>query len=266
MQSISIDDLEKCCANSFYGVDLVKSATKAFRYLQCQNPTINAYASPMHSFESALSWVFYEWHRSHDIKAITEAISFMVHRVQDVNALATNNGLRRLHDIFMIQAAILSGSGSAMREAAALAGSYDPTLQWSHAYEWGLVAIYKGAILDDTKIMEEGFALFASSRPSPPHRMPGTALVKAFVDRDFKKLAVSVKSVWKRDWDRLDEKEKGIAARTSDLIRVNLRLRDPANLWPWPEATFAKLAVLRGAKMPSDPLWCPESFLQAVAE
>lgn len=265
MQTLIIHDLEKQCAGNLYGLYLGKDASAAFPYLQSGNPTSNSYSSPMRAFEYALSWIFYEWHRIGDAKAIAEAIRLMVSRVRDVNALAVNDGLRRRHDIFMIQAAILSGSRSAMQEAAALAGHFDPVKN-VHAYEWGLVGIYRGAILGDAKVVEDGFVLFASSRPSPPHRFPGPALVKAFVDGDFKKLASSAKGVWRRDWERLEEKEKGVVERTPDTIRVNLRLRGPDNLWPWPEATFAKLAFMRGAKMPSDPLWCPESFLHATEE
>jgi len=266
MQEITIERLDHYCSGALRGLDLGSSASLAYPYLQDSNPTNNAYSSSMHTFENALSWIFYEWHRSQDSKAIAEAVKFMVHRIADVNKLAVNGGLRRLHDIFMLQTAILSGSRSVMHEAADLAGSYDPTARKPHAYEWGLVGIYKGAIWGDLKEMEQGFALFASSRPSPPHRMPGAALVKAFVEGDFKKVASSVKGVWKRDWERLEQKEKGVIERTPDAIRVNFRLRYPDNLWPWPEAAFLKLAVMRGEKMPSDPLWCPDAFLRATAQ
>ncbi len=110
--------------------------------------------------------------------------------------------------------------------------------------------------------MQASFDLMMSSRPSPPFRMPSRAVVNAFVANDDKKLAQTLKRLWRTEWNKLEVKEKGILERTEERIRVSLRQRGPNDLWPWPEAAFAKPALMKGTKLPSDPLWCPEGFLK----
>ncbi len=161
----------------------------------------------------------------------------------------------------MLQAAILSGSRKVINEAANLAGRFDPSTG-RYAYEWGLVGVYRDAILGDTDSMRASYDLMMSSRPSPPYRMPSKAVVNAFVTNDEKKLGQTLKRVWKSEWDKLGGKENGILDKEEDKIRVSLRHRSPNDLWPWPEAAFAKLAVMKGATMPCDALWCPADFLK----
>lgn len=260
--TVLIEGLETECSSRYrFGLQLGKGATEAFPYLQSENPTSNAYSEPMACFDSTLSWCWMEWHRSGDMKLIARTIGSLVERVREINRLAVNDGLRRLHDIFMLQAAVLSGDNHVMQEAANLAGQYDPS-SGRHAYEWGLVGVYKGSIINDPKYLRKSFDLMMTSRPSPPYRMPSKTVVEAFVIKDAKKLARTLKSLWKREWDTL-AKQKGILERSEDRVRITLRPRGPNDMWPWPEVAIAKLAVMNGAEIPVDPLWCPKEFLHS---
>lgn len=259
---IIIERLETKCSNRYkYGIDIDKSAIQAFPDVIDNTPQNNAYSTAMRCFDSSLGWCWLEWHRTQNKENIATVIGFLVERVRDVNKLAVNDGLRRLHDIFMLQAAILTGSQKVMNEAANLAGRFDPG-SGRYAYEWGLVGVYRDAILGDIPSMRASYDLMMSSRPSPPYRMPLKSVVSAFVAKDDRKLEQALKRLWKSEWEKLEVKEKGVLDKSGDKIRVSLRQRGPNNLWPWPEAAFTKLAVIGGAKISGDPLWCPADFLK----
>lgn len=256
---IIIEKLGEECSNRIKGLQLRTKAAAAFELLRSKNPTNNAYSEPMSCLGWTLAWMWLEWHRTKDMAGIAEAAGFVVRRVREVNRLAMNEGLRRLHDVMLLQSAILSGDHKLMQEAAGMAGRYDP-VSGKHAYEWGLVQVYKGAIQADGKAMRTGHALMRTGRPCPPYRMPASAVVASFVASEDKKLGQALKRVWARDWESLEKNENGMLERLETQARVSLRQRTSDILWPWPEAAFAKLAVMRGADMPSDPLWCPEEF------
>ena len=247
-----------------YGVEPDVSAREAFRNLTDENPTNNAYSWAMGSLDATLSWIFYEWHRSHSLNLIRSTVGQVVDRVHEVNRLASNQGLRRLHDIFLLQAAILSGSKAIMREAASLAGGYDGMIE--HAYPWGLVELYKRAILDDDAGIKSAFELMMKSRPSPPYRMPLKSVVTDFVLKEQKKFAQTLQRVWTREWKLLEVRQRGVINRTDECIIVSLRERGANDLWPWPEVAFAKLAILRDWKIPNDCLWCPEEFVTSFCD
>jgi hypothetical protein len=210
---IVIENLEDECSGRCHGLKFLKSALEACPNLTDYKETNNAYSRAMACFDSALGWCWLEWHRTQNGEHIGDVIDFLVDRVREVNRLAANDGLRRLHDIFMLQAAILSGRRKVMNAAANLAGRFDPS-SGRYAYEWGLVGILREAILGDTDSMRASFDLMMSSRPSPPYRMPSKAVVNAFVANDGKKLAQTLRRLWKSEWDRLEVKEKGILERT----------------------------------------------------
>lgn len=259
MKIVTIEKLGEECSNRIEGLQLHTEADVAFELLRSKNPTNNAYSEPMSCLGWTLAWVWLEWHRTKDMTAIAEAAAFVVRRVRDVSRLAMNEGLRRLHDVMLLQCAILSGDRELMQEAAGMAGRYDP-VSAQHAYEWGLVEVYRGAIQTDAKAMRTGHALMESGRPCPPYRMPAKAVVAAFVASDDKTFGQALKRVWARDWEILEKKEKGMLERSEAQVRISLRQRTSDVLWPWPEAAFAKLAVMRGTGTPSDPLWCPAEF------
>ena len=97
---IIVERLETECSNRYnHSLDIGKSALHAFPDVIDSTPPNKAYSSAMRCFDSALGWCWLEWHRSPNGDHIANTIGFLVDRVRDVNRLAVNNGLRRLHDI-----------------------------------------------------------------------------------------------------------------------------------------------------------------------
>lgn len=255
-----IHNLEVDLEKSKIGMFLERDINDAFPSLTDSRPTSNAYAGPMRALDSALSWIFFAWHREKSVKQIIPIIERLVERAAVLQKVAANQRLRRLHDIFLLQAAILCGSPRVMKMAVALTGNCDADSE-QHAYEWGLVGLYKFGILGDSSGVERSLMLMRSSRPSPPYRMPSMSLTTAFALDKEKAFCAALARVFIKEWDQLETKEHGIIERGSEYVRVTLRERDPRNRWPWPEAALGKMAVLKGWQTPSDPLWCPHEFL-----
>ena len=239
---------------------LGRSITEAFPLLRENKANFGTqFSGPMNVANACVRWIWLAVHAGRSPKAIRSVVSQVVERSLAAYPLSGGNYFRPEHDAFIMMAAILLGDANLVQNVANIVQPADPEDSKYQFFE-GWVGILKARVLGrvadevvqlDVLLRKKGL----SSVHCPSHR-----LVQLFCKRDY-----SLMNIWIRDWFK---KEKRMHVERNLLFVdeagrscIALRERNPNHLWPWAEATFAKLANLEGVSISTDELWMPAGLL-----
>ena len=222
---------------------------------------------PTHALRAAINWAWLKWHDSRDFAAISTDLAGVVLRGVSLYELKDFDGpnwFRDLHDVFLVQAAVLSGRPDVMRRAAEAARpASSRTARYQFFEAW--TGILTARILGDASAESRQHALYRTFKPDRTFLWPGAGLVDTFVARDYAAFAKAVKSGCERQW-KMAERQEALSENTDGSLVVRLSNKHQHFFWSYVEATFAKLAMSDGAEVSYDSFWFPNDFAQRFAD
>lgn len=210
----------------------------------------------------AINWSWVQWHLSRDFDLIRKELMFVVERslravphmkIKDVED-------RGFHDQMLMHAAVLSGHRSTAIAAAKevrLASSRSKAYQ----YEAAVAGILASRVLDKPKQEQAQLKQFGRFKPTRVDAFPSRSLARAFVEHDDKALAKAIKSGAEKFWSKAHLTPTVVISETKDRLLLDLSRKSSQFLWPYVEATFAKLAIQDGTVIKYDSFWFPLEFI-----
>lgn len=221
----------------------------------------------MMKMQDGTKWAFLEWRLRDTFGPIQAMLRDVVLRSTELmkqGRIATRRDPNRaLHDWLMLACAVLSSDAAVMREAA------EQSVQAARGskgdYEQALAGIVKSRILCDVVEEKRQLQVLLKSKPFGSHITPTNSLVRAFVERDDGAIARLVASGAKKHTDPLWAFDRrGIKEQTRDRMVLDIGHKHTNFFWPYPEAVFAKLAMIAGAStITHDDFWFPLGLVRA---
>lgn len=224
-----------------------------------------------------VNWAWLQWHVSHDRSSINLTLETNVGLAMKAKESpklkrADINDRGEL-DQFLLTAALLSGNPALARDVAAtVTGANAKSKQYQ--YRAALAGMMAASILDNRRKRDAQLALMKKYKPVRINAFPSPRLVDAFIGGDDAELdraiAAGVKKYWSDQWLDRARRRIGVGGRTLLVYEDDSRLGLDVNMldlhWMWPhvEATFARLATLKGRKVRYDDFWFPLPFVTGV--
>lgn len=234
------------------------------------------YADPIilsQNVRGSINWAWLAWHVSHDRKDITSTLEKTVELAQKakegrrLKKAAIND--RGEFDHFILTAALLSGNPALAGEAAATVSGADPRSK-QYQYDAALAGVIAASVLGNDAKRGAQLSIMKKFKPTRVNAFPSPGLVKAFVsgtDAELHRaIAAGVERYW-TDWSiyrgprRFGTLPGQLVYEDETRIGLDLGRRSPHWMWPYMEATFAKLAALQGRKIRYDDFWFPLALI-----
>lgn len=218
---------------------------------------------------AALAWI--EWLEKPEFGPISKQLIRSVRR-SAVPAVAKEDeklGLRGWYEWALTACAVLSGDVPTMHLAARVVKGARVGSKQDPAY--GSVAgIIKARLLGNAKDEQKQLEVFTQCRGDGSHPLPSRELLTAFVNRDYVKLDQAVTGGAKKHWTdsylgRGTPKPVILEDSPRRLV-IDVWQKDAHYKWPYPEAVFAKLAIMEGAAITHDDFWFPLALVRAMAD
>jgi hypothetical protein len=219
-----------------------------------------------HSLHRAINWSWTQWQVNPDFAPIRTELIFVVKRTLQFLAKSNDRDIenRGFHDQMMMHAAILSGDSPTIVAAAKKVRIAAPKAK-GYQYEAALAGIFASRILGKQNQEKLQLEQFERYKPTRVDAFPERSLVRAFVDRDYKKLGRAVvnaaEKYWSDDHLRIRRGSPIVVNEDQDRLLLDLSHKTSRFLWPYVEATFAKLVIQDGANLKYDSFWLPLKFI-----
>ena len=216
---------------------------------------------------SAVNWAWLQWQAEPHFRPISDGLMEAVaHSVTPENrAEAERRGMRAVLDWFVMCCAVLSGDAETAGRAAegvrdaAFPGDY-PT----QAVARVLAARVLGDAATERRQLEVSEKIGREKLPPP---VPGNALLRSFVERDYAKLNREVTKGSKKHWTGryLGKRSMPVLVKDEpDRVVIDVSAKDVYSTWAHVEGVFAKLAIQDGARITCDDLWFPRALVSAT--
>ena len=218
---------------------------------------------------AALAWI--EWLEKPEFRPISKLLIDSVRRsaVPEVAKEDEKLELRGWYEWALTACAVLSGDVPTMHLAAGVVKGARVGSKQDPAY--GSVAgIIKARLLGNAKDEQKQLEVFTQCRGDGSHPLPSRELLTAFVNRDYVKLDQAVTAGAKKHWTdsylgRGTPKPVILEDSPRRLV-IDVWQKDANYKWPYPEAVFAKLAIMEGAIITHDDFWFPLALVRAMAD
>jgi hypothetical protein len=245
------------------GLELMASSQG--RSMKPSPPSVaGGYKLPLHvPPQFAISWCWAQWQLTQDFIPISEQVSEALSMVTTPEAVekVDKRGLRGDYEYAIMFASVLSGHVETMKSVAAHVHGGDGKTETNQRYQ-SIAGVFKSRIIGDNDEERRQLELSEKYRPDGVHPTPSRALLRAFVDRDYKAVNKEVAKGAKKHWT--DQYLKGIVEKDEpDHLVINIRGKNVLFTWPYVEAAIAKLAIMDGATITHDDIWFPLDFVKA---
>lgn len=215
----------------------------------------------------AVNWAWLNWHASHNRVEISSWLEKVVGAALKRKTTKTFKRApvndRGEFDHFLLTAALLSGNNSLARKVAAtVSGASARSKQYQ--YDAALAGLMAAIVLGKEKPRDVQFAIMKKFKPTRVNAFPRPGLVKAVVSGSEaevnRAIASSVKTYWSDPWvaGTINRgRQTQLLYKDDSRLGLDLTQRSLHWMWPYMEATFARLAMLNGRKISYDDFWFP---------
>jgi hypothetical protein len=139
-------------------------------------------------------------------------------------------------------------------------------------YEKALSGLLRARILGEPKEERKQFEILEQCEPDRLRISPPKPVVRHFVNRDYHGLAKAVADGAARHWsdaylgrNSRDPRVRPVVVKEErGRLILNLANKSGRFFWPYPEAVFAKLAMMDGATISYDDFWFPLTLVKAM--
>jgi hypothetical protein len=123
----------------------------------------------------------------------------------------------------------------------------------------------KNRILGDSKEERRQLDVLLRTKPFGSHITPANSLVRAFVERDDRAIAKLIAAGAKKHSEGLWAFDRrGVKEQSRDRMVLDIGYKHTNFFWPYPEAVFAKLAMMAGTTtITHDDFWFPLGLVRA---
>jgi hypothetical protein len=258
---VRIADLDNVVDWHYSKLQPDKPAEVAYALLHATGRVGCGFTWPAHDLRHLLCWIWLCWHKHHSLERIVEVANPVLTRALSLYSMGISQGMRTEHDSWILHAAILCSEWDFARQAAkvvAIADPENPGYQYLH----GWTGILKYMIEQDEANAHIQANIFHKFKPNRVFAWPRPKLVTAFMERDGKSFEKQLRDASKLHWT-ISEKEGAIAEATPDSTTLMLQKKGDHFFWPWVEAVFMKLALMRGMEIKYDDFWLPFGLIGA---
>lgn len=215
----------------------------------------------------AVSWAWLKWHVSQNRNEINSRLGKVVSAALKRKATKTFKKApindRGEFDHFLLTAALLSGNNElAQSVAATVSGANAQSKQFQ--YDAALAGFVAAIVLGKHQIRDAQLAIMMKFKPTRVNAFPTHGLVKAIVEGSGADVNRAIASAVKKYWSDSSVGRTSYRGRPTQLLyeddsRLGFDLNQRSLHWMWPymEATFARLAMLNGRKISYDDFWFP---------
>lgn len=233
-----------------------------------RDPFEGGFSVPRGWAEGCLGWIWCQWLSGAPKEKIQNEVEFVVARGMEVQEQSRNQNYRCLHDLWLLNCAILASSNSQLEKLAESVVDSRGDKQEPRNNGELFAAAWCGAlkywILGDPKQAANQFETVGKAYRYDIARVAPKSLVSQWLAGDWKSFVKEQRKDFKALWEWLRKNRLVVSENESETVIAFDQLPVPGRGWCWSHCGLAMLAHRQGVEVTTDPFWFPPHALQCV--
>ncbi len=240
------------------------------------DPFEDGFSIPRGWAEGCLGWIWCQWLSQAPAETIRKEVEFVVDRGMEMQERCPNQRYRCLHDLWLLNCAILAAGSEKLAELAGRvvdsngdtsprSKDTSPPSNNGELFAAAWCGMLKYWILGDfKKSVREAEIIWGAYRYDIARAAP-KALVAKWLEGDWKSFVKRQQKDFKALWERARKNRVVLSESDSEIVIAFNRVGVPGDGWCWAHCGLAMLAHRQGVEVATDPFWFPSHALQCVA-
>jgi hypothetical protein len=235
------------------------------------DPFQDGFSSPRRWAEGCLGWIWLQWLSQTPSEIIRKEVDFVLNRGMEMQEQCPNQSYRGLHDLWLLNCAILAVDSDKLRQLAerVIDSSGDPkrgsppknngelfAAAWSGMLKYWILGDLQKAVKESEVIWGAYRYDIARVAPKP--------LVAKWLDSDWKGFVKLQQKDFNALWDWARKNKIVVSENDNEKVIAFNLLPVPGRGWCWSHCGLAMLAHRQGVEVATDPFWFPRHALQCV--